>query len=156
MIRIEIDIPRPKTTLAILAAAAGIVAWIGMGGPGKLSASVLPLAGVGGEPVQEEIKRAETEASKARIQQQVLARRAEILRFELQQIQEQRRLMVREMDPALEDEYRRSIAMLTELLKDQAEAEARIAESLREMWEAEDHGNVIAPAKEEKPIRIAG
>ncbi len=155
MLRIEIDIPRPLMTFfTLVLVTGGIVWWNVEKGPAAASLTDVTVDdAVGGHVPKEVVQTAEKEGRKARAMQAVLGRREEILRYQIRLLEEQRRLLMGS-DSALEDEYRKSIALLAELLREQRLAEERIAETLAQIWEAEDHGDVIAPPREGKPIRI--
>lgn len=140
MLRIEIEIPRPIETLFLLLAVGGAVLWFTWDIPQQpVQASVAgsPLsqseAGGGGPDRQARVlslKSAEDEARRIRLEQAVLARREEILRYELKILEAQ---AVRSGDSAVEVAKEK----LLSLLADERSAEERFRETLREMWEAE-------------------
>lgn len=154
MLRIEIDIPRPWVTLlTLLLVTGGIVWWNVERRPAVASLTDVTSDSVGGHVPKEVVESVEKEGRRARTMQAVLGRREEILRYQIRLLEEQRRLL-QGGDRILEDEYRKSIALLAELLREQRLAETRIAETLAQIWEAEGHADVIAPPRAGKPIRI--
>ncbi|MFH0851126.1 MAG: M23 family metallopeptidase [Candidatus Peregrinibacteria bacterium] len=145
MLRVEIDIPHPVETLLLLLATGGVVLWMTWDVPQsrKTQASVTPThfssiadieAGGGGPDRQARIlalRSAEDDARRIRIEQAVLARSEEILRYELKIVED---TAARSGDSAA---VRTAREKLLSLLADERAAEERFRETLQEMWEAE-------------------
>lgn len=155
---IEINIPRPLLTLTLIAVFAfGMVAG---GGKEKL-ASLIPDLGEtqtaemptaadpapeparGGDttPVQERVKRAEDDARLARLQREVLDRKADIFRGELRMLEAEKKILG-ELTPEQEKQFSDSTRILNSLLQDQKKAEQFLLASLNQIWEAQ--GRAIA------------
>lgn len=166
--QIEIDIPRPGATLALLLAIGwGWYAWsVHTGGmtadvlstgaqtqsvassraavvrsPADYSAVAASATGATmsalamPNPAQDSV-------TLARYQQEVLKRKADILRGELRVLEAERKSLGDQVDPALEQQFRSSTIVLTSLLQDQRKAEDFIRETFSEIWEAQ--GRAIA------------
>ncbi len=140
MLRIEIEIPHPIETLFLLLAMGGVILWmtwdVPQGAQVQASAafvSSMQAEGEGGADRQARVlsvRNAEDEARRIRAEQAVLARREEILRYELKMLEAQ---AVRSGDSAVQAAKEK----LLSLLADERSAEERFRETLREMWEAE-------------------
>jgi len=154
MLRVEIDIPHPVETLFLLLATGGVILWMTWDVPqGKSTrASVAPAHSQsatedegGGGPARRSpdeggpdrqarilaLRSAEDDARRIRTEQAVLARREEILRYELKILED---AAVRSGDGAA---VRSAKEKLLALLADERAAEERFRETLQEMWEAE-------------------
>ncbi len=96
-------------------------------------------------PSNQAILQAEEEARRARIESAILERREEILRFELQTLEEAYRYLRGSGDPEVEARYRSALAALVTLFQDTQQAEAALLQSFRQIWEAQ--GRAIAVAR---------
>ena len=85
---------------------------------------------------------AESTIRSLRTKKAVLGRREEILRYQLRLLEEERQRAGTSVDPVLLDELRKSRNMLVVLLRDQQEADTRVTEYLKQMWEAEGRARV--------------
>lgn len=132
--QIEIHIPRPFLTLSILGIA-GYIVWSQValheqkimqetaeGGPGTVQAQV--------------IHQAEQNVSRVREEQAVLSRREEILRAQLDSLEEEQRI---NPDENVQRELAATRARLIALIQDQQAAEQEILASLRQIWEAQGY-----------------
>ncbi len=148
MLRVEIDIPRPRETVLLLLGAAGVVAWLTWG-PGMsrsaARAEVSPSAQVeqsqrGGQDPTERafaIRDAEAQARRIRAEQAVLERREEILRYELNVLSEESQAYAGHTSARMEQELLDAEQHLKSLLQDSSAAEDRLHATLKQMWEAE-------------------
>ena len=80
---------------------------------------------------------AESDMRRLRSKQAVLERREEILRYQLHTLELDTKRASTLLDPELQDELRRSRNMLVMLLRDQKDNDDRVADYLKQMWEAE-------------------
>jgi len=133
MLKIEIKIERPFTMIAILAGTIGVFALLqaAVGKP-AVRADV-----AGGQVSQERVTQNEQEIKRQRIEQAVLERQEEILRYQLRLIE--RAVEEQGMRWSEEQllEWRRAREELIALLSDRALAEQKIKRALYELWEAE-------------------
>jgi murein DD-endopeptidase MepM/ murein hydrolase activator NlpD len=102
---------------------------------------------------QEMVKRAEEEARLARLQQEVIKRKADILRGELRVLEGERRALGDKIDPSLERQFQQSSALLVALLQDQKKAEQFLLASFNQIWEAQ--GRAIALGLEPSSVAEA-
>jgi len=129
MVQIDIEIPRPLLTLSIIG---GLIACVGWGAGETVTAA---LGGTG--TVQAEVVRdAEEDVKKLRLEQQVLSRREDILRTELQVLLDEQE---HTNDPRLTEELFETRTRLVALIQDQKAAEQEILLSLRQIWEAQGY-----------------
>jgi murein DD-endopeptidase MepM/ murein hydrolase activator NlpD len=154
MFQIEIHIPRPLLTLSLIGGGVAFVMWNGgvsfqsVGGTGTVKAEI--------------IQTAEEEIRNVRLEQDVLARREDILRAQMEALEEEQRV---NYDPAIEAEFNETRLRLIALIQNQKQAEQEILLSLRQIWEAQgyalnasrtDHGtttiDLIWPADPELGI----
>ena len=85
----------------------------------------------------EEIVEAEEDVRRARIEQALLRRKEEILRFELTQLEEERQKLGTLIDEDLEEEFREATRTLSGLLRDERTAEQFLLASLNQIWDAQ-------------------
>lgn len=95
------------------------------------------VGGSGRETVQV-VSEAEREIHGARVTQEVLKRKGEILRYQLRLLEEGQHRWEFSDVPERREQWRRTHAELMVLLQDERAAEFHIREALRELWEAED------------------
>ncbi len=162
MLRVEIDIERPLSLALITMGVGGFVVWSHVTAPeAPVMADVNEMQdeiadNVGGVAPQVEIQKSEEEMKRLRIQQQVLERRKEILEHQLRTLEQQQKIMGSHAGPEVEEEFRKSIQLITSLVADQRAAEARMLTALKSMWESEGR-SAIATAGETalSPIRLS-
>lgn len=138
--QIQINIPRPFLTLAIIV---GIVAWL-MGVFGNS-----PVAGFGGQSKATSIIEAQGNVERERVKQEILQSRTDILMFQMQQL-EQEALTLNTPEAMADLSARR--ALLVALLKDKREAEKQLVASLEQLWEAQ--GEDVSGAQPDGSIRF--
>lgn len=161
--QIEIEIPRPYLTLAVLV---GVV-WFGVAhlpeGETKQASvletetiaepeeedtyditeqdleKILNLPPLGGDLTSDAQKRVDAEKGirMGRTEQALLARREEILRYQLQVLEDERKALGEDVTEEVEEQFREATRTLTALLQDQKTAEKFLLESFNQLWEAE-------------------
>lgn len=128
MLQIDIHIPRPFLTLGMLGAVAGymVTSWLA------------PAAAVGGTGATQAqvVREAEEEVKRLRMEQEVLARREDILRMELEALADELRV---NRDPVVEEQMQETRRRLIALIQNRHEGEREILESLRQIWEAQGY-----------------
>lgn len=128
MIYIDIEIPRPFQTFVLVSAIVGISCWSGgamtsaIGGSGMVQAQV--------------VRDAEQQVKQLREEQDVLDRRENILRAELDALEQEERY---NNDPVVQAELARTRESLIGLIQDQRKAEQEILVSLKQIWEAQGY-----------------
>jgi murein DD-endopeptidase MepM/ murein hydrolase activator NlpD len=130
-LRIEIDIPRPFITLALIG---GVLFFLWPKGGENLAGSAV--GGSDASAVPAVILATEDNARRLRIERRVLESRVEILRYQIEVLEEERVRAYRE-DPALESQIKAAMHELIELLQDQRAAEMELKETLMELWDAQ-------------------
>lgn len=127
MVKIEIEISRPWLVLGLCSAFV-------LGGTWAVTVRGLAVGGLGMR-AQVTVKQAEEEARQIRIRQEVLKHHEEILRYELELLTRKHA----EADPGgpAEQQLWEARQKLIHLLQEKHEAEQRLLETLRQMWEAQ-------------------
>lgn len=97
---------------------------------------------------------AESTIRSLRAKKAVLSRREEILRYQLQTLEEERRRAGTSVAPKLRDELRKSRNMLVVLLRDQQEADTRVTEYLKQIWEAEGRVRVATMGMDPNSVTV--
>jgi len=152
--RIELNFPRPFLTLSLVAVFVGGVYWGKSSSPA--TATVAPneqhvhedvqagndyntIIAEGGDDTPDalRIREQEEESRRIRIQQEVLQRKADILRGQLRFLEAERRAMGDRVDVNLENQLAQSTAILKSLLQDQQKSEKFLLASLNQIWEAQ-------------------
>jgi len=148
MLRVEIDIPRPRETALLLLGVIGLVVWFNWGSgvtPHTARASVVLSEQTAQEPSggQDQtarafaIRDAELHARRIRAEQAVLERREEILRYELNVLSVESASYTGRTSARMEQELTEAEQHLKNLLQDSSAAEDRLHATLKQMWEAE-------------------
>lgn len=117
-----------QCTLAILLTA--VLLLTGCRGPDAVGGSRQNTAQV--------VQEAEQEIRGARVWQEVLKRKGEIVRYQLRLLEEEQNRWEFSDVPERREQWRRTRAELMALLRDERVAEFRIREALLELWEAQD------------------
>ncbi|MDD5623244.1 MAG: M23 family metallopeptidase [Candidatus Peribacteraceae bacterium] len=146
MLHIEIEIERPIATLVTIVGVVGAIVWFNWGGSGQRgeASAMEPVHAVstqgdrsgGGGDDRMALHDAEDEARFLRMQQAVLSRREEILRYTLQLLEEQAQRLG-DTSPGESAALIESEQQLIALLTDRQAGEEKLLETLRQMWEAE-------------------
>lgn len=141
MVSIDIHVPRPLLTLTIIGGVMVVMTQTNAG-----SSIMGAIGGAAGSPA-EIVQHAEANVKRVREEQEVLSRREEILRAELEAIEQEGRYV---RDPAaqaaLDDTRRRLIA----LIQDKHAAEQEILASLHQIWEAQ--GYAMQASQSDSPV----
>ncbi len=90
----------------------------------------------------------------ARAEQEFLRGKQEIIRDQLQGLQKERDALGTTVDSQIEEQFRRSVQLLTSLVKDQQKAEEFLLASYRQEWEAEEHGMAAATGAPKKKVGL--
>lgn len=185
--QIEIDIPRPWLTLSLIVGGVAAYFYLGAGSVGEsVTAQVTQGEIERAEEIEEregieEIKEreeevvvpppvggqyrdpalitkaAEEEVRRARIEQAILERQEEILRYELRVLEEERQARGPNVSPELEEEFRHATRRLVSLLQDQERAEQFLLESLNQIWEAQGRATALGKGfvGSGKPLKLS-
>lgn len=149
---------RARCLLVALLSLTGVFALqLGHGGffvPAGVRVALLHAAG---GPVADDtgaIQEAESTVRSLRAKKAVLSRREEILRYELAKLEEERRRSGAAVNARLVDDMRKSRNMLVLLLRDQQEADKKVTEYLKQMWEAEGRVRVATMGMDPSSITV--
>lgn len=155
---IEVHIPRPLTLLLIIFAVTGWLMWFNAVPPTTTgTASVVPspqgsssaatiTEAVGGnsEESRKQAVLAEQEIFFARQVHSVLAKKEELLRFQLKLLEEERAALGEGITSQVENDFITARANLVQLLQDKDLAEQRIKRALDQLWDARVQGSQIS------------
>jgi murein DD-endopeptidase MepM/ murein hydrolase activator NlpD len=138
LMHIEIQIPRrPKQTMFLITL--GLIVWFSTGGsPPKPAVA----ESRGGEMIQQARVDAEASVNRERIRQAVLARREEILRYELMKLEEEARTL---MHPVAVEQLTQSRTKLLAIIAERRASEDLLKKSLYELWDSQ--GTAIGTSK---------
>lgn len=145
MIQIEIQVPRPLLTLSILGAVSGFIvtSWL---------APASAIGGTGGGTQAQVVRDAEEDVKRLRMEQAVLSRREDILRFELEMFATDSRFS---RDPAVEEQLQATRRSLIALIQNKQESEREILRSLRQIWEAQGYAVAASRGRGAGTIALA-
>ncbi|NOS68150.1 MAG: M23 family metallopeptidase [Candidatus Peribacteraceae bacterium] len=90
----------------------------------------------------------------ARAEQEFLREKQDIIRDQLAGLQKERDALGETIDPELEEEFRRSVQLLTSLVKDQQKAEDFLRGAFRQMWNAEEDAMAAATGSPKNDVGI--
>ncbi len=90
----------------------------------------------------------------ARAEQDFLRQRQDIIRDQLQGLQKERDALGPNIDPDLEEQFRRSVQLLTSLVRDQQKSEQFLRASYRQGWQAEEDAMAAAAGVPEKHVSL--
>jgi murein DD-endopeptidase MepM/ murein hydrolase activator NlpD len=179
--QIEIHLPRPGLTAITVAAVLGWGLYLSAGAaPQAQTASVIEAPAMGmpmssssvssvssvpsvavpaidnqSPPTDDSgLSEAEMRIKWARAEQEFLRQRQDILREQLEGLQAQRAALGDTIDPQLEEQFRRSVQMLTSLVKDQQKGEQFLLMAYRQEWEAEEHAMAAATGAPQGTVAI--
>ena len=124
--KIEVHIPRPWSLLFWLLA--GIAVWMYV----TAEKSTESAQGGAGSTLAAQVAETESDMKLLRMRQEVLSRREEILRAQLEGLVE-----AAQTNPEMMEQWEATRDRLVELLQDKQAAEREIAQSFKELWEAQ-------------------
>lgn len=134
MVQIDIEIPRPWSLLFWSGAAVAAFVWYS-GSQSQPAQTTASLSAEGGTvPAAVSVHQAENDAKSSRMRQEVLSRREDILRIQIEALESEW-----SNDPDMQDQILEARERLAELLLDKRAAEQEIAQSLEEIWEAQGY-----------------
>lgn len=139
MKHIDIEIPHPIAAILTIAATCVSIVTVD-----RMTDPPLAADARGGDSRQELVHSAEAQADRLRLEQSVLQKREEILRFQLEMLRAERARKGADISVNLDDEITRSEQMLLDLLRDQQESEAKILISLKQIWDADGIASFIS------------
>lgn len=174
--QIEIDVPRPALTLAVLVAI-GWGVYQAIPAPSAVTASATgvqssssvvsaPVASSnvgayaddvadlrtaqGGDDtfLSQDQKGAEDDVRRGRLEQEMIKRKAEILRGQLKILEAEKQALGDQADPALEEQLAQSTQILISLQQDQRKAEQFLLSAFNDMWDAQDRAMALADEAE--------
>ena len=176
---IELHLPRPGVTLLAIAAVSGWTMYWNAGMPRALTTNVIeapPLEipsiaseTASPEPPQDEapdtvadeaqdadarLTQTEMRIKWARAEQEFLRGKQDIIRDQLEGLQKERDTLGSAVDPVIEEQFRRSVQLLTSLVKDQQKAEQFLLASYRQEWEAEERAMAAATGAPKKQVGL--
>lgn len=128
MAHIDIEIPHPFQTLFVVAGVVAFAAWTIGSGAQAVGGSAIEAASV--------VSQAESDVHRLRIEQQVIARQEEILRYELSLLEAS---AVDEWDEGRLADIRDAKHELLSLLYDRMRGEEELKSSLRQIWDAQGY-----------------
>jgi len=107
----------------------------------------------GGEaPPQIAIYTAEDEIRRAKIESEIAERHIEILKYQLQRLEEERKLMGPDLSEELNEQFRAGLRMIVELIEGKRRADDKMVQTFKEMWEAKRLGLAGATLSDENPV----
>lgn len=132
---LRIELSRPLSLLAIIVAFGVFFVWV-TSSPIPQQEQVIEDSKGGDTPPQIAIRTAEDEVRRARLEQALIGRHEQVLRYQLERLEHERSLMQGDLSEEKNEEFRRGLRELIELLEDKRKAEDKLLKSFREMWEA--------------------
>lgn len=157
---IRIEIHRPWSLVTVLAGIVGGLLLLTSGVPqtsvrAELMTDVtseMP-EGTGGDEQapQVVIHTAEDDIRRARGEREVLLRREEILRYQINRLEQERGLMKQDLSEESDESFRATLRSLMDLLEDRSMAERRILEGYREIWQAQESASIAAQIGSDNP-----
>jgi len=146
MHEIEIKIIHPIRILLIIGGTVALVFWAGS----FVETDQTRASATGGPEVQD----AEEQIYRQRIEQAVLDRREEILRYQLRVLEEEKIRFDRTWTEEQQQAWQQSRDQLLEVLSDRRKSEAIIRTALRELWEAQ--GRALASSLDlSRPLHLS-
>ncbi|MFA6039535.1 MAG: M23 family metallopeptidase [Candidatus Peribacteraceae bacterium] len=181
--KIEIDVPRPFLTLAIVGAigwglynslqGGGLAADLTGGAASSLPYAAEPAGATSsdyGAAVAEAVggqnssalssrarppTQAELDVLRGRAEQEMLQRKVEILRGQLKVLDAERASMGDEVDPTLALQFQNASRILQSLLQDQQRADEFMLAALGQIWEAQQHAIALGANPPQGVARVA-
>ncbi len=111
-----------------------------------------------GNPMNEEeltgLTQAEIRMKRARAEQDFLRQRDAIIRDQLKSLQKEREVLGPNVDPAIEEQFRQSVRLITSLARYRQKAEQFLLMSYRQEWESEERAMVAATGAPKKKVSL--
>ncbi len=145
---IRVELSRPFTFLLILSTVVGGLLIL-------MSGASVPTdsPGQGGdEPPQLAIHNAEDESRRARRESELADRHIEVLTYQLRRLEQERTLLQKDLSPEQDEEFRKGLRMLMDLIDGKRRADEKMVESFRQMWDANRAGAAAAALSDEDPV----
>lgn len=106
----------------------------------------------GAEPPQLAIHTAEDEIRRAKIESEIAERHIEILKYQLQRLEEERKLMGPDLSKERNEQFRAGLRSIVELIEGKRRADDKMVQTFKEMWEAKRLGLAGATLSDENPV----
>lgn len=157
---INIHVERPVALLLVLSATFGALGWLMNGTQMPVSANLVGQVadtdiqtGEGGEgdAPQVVIHAAEDSIRQARAAHDLLVNREQILRYQIERISNERKLMQSDLTPELDAEFLSTLHQLSVLLEDKRNSEDQILRGFKEIWQAQESANAAAQIGKANP-----
>ncbi len=145
---VHIEISRPFSLLVIVG-----VSIFGLSSVMSSGQSAQVLDGQGGEePQQIAIHTAEDEVRRARLESEIAERHIEILKYQLNVLEEERKFMGPDLSEELNEEFREGLRLIVDLIEGKRRADDKMVQSFKEMWDANRAGLAAATLSDSDPI----
>jgi murein DD-endopeptidase MepM/ murein hydrolase activator NlpD len=118
--------------------------------PMKQTADITAQGGSDDTP-QLAIHTAEDEMRRQRIEQELTERHIDVLQYQLKRLESERNIMQAELTPELNEEFRKALRELVELIEGKRRADAKMVESFQQMWDARRAGMAAAALSDIDP-----
>lgn len=146
---LQIEITRPFSLLVIVGGV--IFALSTVITPPTESAANLTGQGGSDTPPQLAIYTAEDEMKRSRIEQELTEKHIEVLKYQLKRLEDERSIMKSDLTPELDEQFRKGLRSLVELIEGKRRADDKMVESFQQMWEARRVGLAAAALSEKDP-----
>ncbi len=144
----HIEISRPFSLLVIVGVAVfGLSHLIGSG-----QTAILLDAQGGDEAPQVAIHTAEDEVRRARLESELAERHIAVLKYQLNRLEEERKVMGPDLSEELNEEFRAGLRLIVELIEGKRRADDKMVQSFQQMWDANRAGLAAASLSEDDPI----
>jgi len=146
---LQIEITRPVSLLVIIGGVIFALSSLTTDSNGIAA----DLTGKGGSdtPPQLAIYTAEDEMKRVRIEQELTERHIEVLKYQLKRLEEERVIMKPELTPELDEQFRKGLRNLVELIEGKRRADDKMVETFQQMWEARRVGFAAAALSDKNP-----
>jgi len=146
---LNIEISRPISLLVIVG---GMVFGLSsMTGSGLPQTADIAAKGGSDDVPQLAIHTAEDEMRRSRIEQEITERHIDILKYQLKRLEAERNIMQPELTPELNEEFRKALRSLVELIEGKRRADDKMVESFKQMWDARRAGMAAAEISDLNP-----
>lgn len=142
---VHIEISRPLSLLAIL----GLIFW-GLSAAMN-EATPAELTGQGGEVETLAIHTAEDEVRRARLESELADKHITVLTYQLRRLEQERETMQDDLTEELNEEYRKGLRLLLDLIEGKRRADDKMVESFRQMWDAQRASMAAAAVSDDNP-----